>query len=287
MNRIVVNFAPTGMIPKKEHTPYVPISSNEIIEDVHKAWEAGITLVHLHIRDEVTESPDYKKENFGKIINGIRKFAPELIICTSTSGRRFNEFEKRSDVLELEGDLKPDMGSLTLSSMNFMNQASMNEPDMVIKLAEKMLEKGIKPELEAFDTGMINYSKYLIKKGILKPPYYFNILFGNIATVQPGLLHAGIMVNDLPEDSMVSFGAFSDWQLPVNSAAIAMGYGVRVGIEDNIWFDRERTRLAENSMLINRIKDIVKLQGSEIMTSGELRQILKLKKGFGQYGTAD
>ena len=134
--------------------------------------EIGITIVHLHVRDELTEEADYKKETFAKIIEGIRKFAPELIICVSTSGRKFNEFEKRADVLKLEGNLKPDMGSLTLSSLNFMTQASVNDPTMVIKLAKKMLKRGIKPELEAFDTGMVNYSKYLIKKEIIKPPFY-------------------------------------------------------------------------------------------------------------------
>lgn len=287
MDKLIVNFAPTGMVPGKIDTPYVPISCNEIIEDVHKGWEEGITLVHLHIRDESTQEPDYKKENFAKIIKGIRIFAPELIICVSTSGRKFNEFEKRSDVLNLEGDLKPDMGSLTLSSMNFMNQASLNDPDMVMNLAKKMLEKGIKPELEAFDTGMVNYARHLIKKGILRPPYYFNLFLGNIASAQPDLLHAGLMVKDIPDNSMVSFAGLGQFQLPVNSMAVAFGYGVRVGIEDNIWLDEKRTILAGNTIFINRIKEIARNQGREIMTSSELRKQLNLKRGFGQYGAVE
>ncbi|MHC4424427.1 MAG: 3-keto-5-aminohexanoate cleavage protein, partial [Planctomycetota bacterium] len=103
----------------------------------------------------------------------------ELIICVSTSGRVFFEFEKRSAVLDLKGELKPDFGSLTLSSLNFNRQASVNTPQMIQDLAKKMLENNIRAELEAFDLGMINYAKYLIRKNLLKPPCYFNLILGN------------------------------------------------------------------------------------------------------------
>jgi hypothetical protein len=99
-----------------------------------------------------------------------------LVICVSLSGRSFNKFEERSEALELEGFLKPDMGSLTLSSLNFNQIASINSPEMILNLANKMKNLGIVPELEAFDAGMINYAKYLIKKGLLEPPYYFNLI---------------------------------------------------------------------------------------------------------------
>ncbi|MHC1720567.1 MAG: 3-keto-5-aminohexanoate cleavage protein [Clostridiaceae bacterium] len=287
MDKLVINFAPTGMVPKKSDTPHVPVSSDEIVENVYNAWKMGITIVHLHIRDEVTGEADYRKEVYGKIIRNIRAFAPELIICASTSGRKFTEFEKRAEVLDLEGDLKPDMGSLTLSSMNFISQASLNDPSVVTRLAEKMLKKGIKPELEAFDTGMINYSKYLINKGILKPPFYFNILLGSVATAQADLLHAGLMIKEAPEQSIISLSGIGNFQLPINSLAIAMGYGVRVGLEDNIWFDEERTKLASNMDLLARIHKIAEAQGREIMSSPELRERLNLKKGFGEYGTKD
>ena len=203
-DKLIVNFTPTGMIPTKKMTPHVPISISEIIEDVHRATEAGITMVHLHARDEVTEEPSYKKEIYSEIISGIRKFDPFLVICVSLSGRNFKELEQRADALYLEGDLKPDMGSLTLSSLNFNKVASMNSPDMIQNLAAVMMERGIVPELEAFDIGMVNFSKYLVKKNLLKPPYYFNLLLGNIACSQANLLHAGIMIQDLPENSLWS-----------------------------------------------------------------------------------
>ena len=126
INDLIINFTPTGMIPTKAMTPFVPISASEIIEDVHEAWEIGITMVHLHARDPVTGDTTYKAKIYGKIISGIRKFAKNFIICVSLSGRNFKEIEKRAAPLELEGYLKPDMGSLTLSSLNFNKRASIS-----------------------------------------------------------------------------------------------------------------------------------------------------------------
>jgi len=286
-DKYIVNFAPTGMIPKKSVTPLVPITAAEIIADVKRAWEIGITMVHLHIRDELTQQPCYKKETYAEIIGAIREFAPELIICVSTSGRNHADFQKRADVLQLQGTLKPDMASLTLSSLNFNNQASINEPAMIMSLGQEMRRRGIKPELEVFDAGMINYAKYLVKKSILTPPFCFSLILGNIACAQADLLHIGVMINDLPDQSIFSLGGVGDCQLPVNSLAVSMGYGVRVGLEDNLWYDRARTRLASNLELIKRVKKLGRANEKEIMTSAELRSILGLKRGFGEYGVMD
>ncbi len=118
-SELVINFTPTGMIPTKEMTPHVPVSPSEIIEDVHEAYELGITMVHIHARDKVTGEPTYKAEVYEEIILGVRKYAPELVVCVSLSGRNWSEFEKRSEPIQLTGKAKPDMGSLTLSSLNF------------------------------------------------------------------------------------------------------------------------------------------------------------------------
>ena len=198
MKKLIINFTPTGMIPVKEMTPYVPISVSEIIEEVHAAWEAGITMLHLHARDPITGGSSHEKRLYAQLIGGIRTYAPELIICVSLSGRDAPEFEIRAQALELEGSLKPDMGTLTLSSLNFNQKSSINEPEIIQKLAQLMLERGIRPELEAFDAGMINYAKYLYKKRLIAPPFYFNLIMGNIACAQPDLLHLGVMINDLP-----------------------------------------------------------------------------------------
>lgn len=281
---LIINFSPTGMIPSKEMTPYVPVSVQEIIEDVHQAIEVGITMVHLHARDEQTGEPTYKAKIYEKIISEIRKFSKDLIIAVSLSGRNFREFEKRAEPLKLEGDVKPDMGSLTLSSVNFNKEASVNTPDMIQALVNEMLSRSIMPELEAFDAGMINYAKYLEKRGLLKPPHYFNLLLGNIACAQADLLHAGMMIRDLPPDSYWSLAGIGDFQLMMNSVAIAAGGGVRLGLEDNIWYDLARTRLARNVDLIRRIHRLAEDNERKIMAPKELRKLLRLEKGNGKYG---
>jgi 3-keto-5-aminohexanoate cleavage enzyme len=282
---LIVNLAPTGMIPTKEMTTFVPVTVNEVVEDVHEAWEIGITMVHLHARDQDTGVPTYKVEIYAKMIEGIRKFAKDLIICVSLSGRNFGEFEKRAAPLQLDGDSKPDMGSLTLSSLNFNKQASVNDPDMIKALAAEMKKRRIAPEFEAFDSGMINYACYLQNRELVAPPFYFNLLLGNIACAQADIMHAGIMIKDLPDHSFWSLAGIGDYQLKMNSLAIAMGGGVRVGVEDNIWYDRKRTKLARNADFLRRIHTIAEANERPLMSSAELRKRLNLEEGTnGKYG---
>ena len=274
------------MIPTKKMTPHVPISSSEIIEQVHAASELGITMVHLHARDSITGRPTYEKEIYAEILGGIRKYAPTLVLGVSLSGRDFSEFEKRSEAILLKESLKPDMGSLTLSSLNFNKTASINSPQMVQNLAKVMKEKGVVPELEVFDAGMINYAKYLESKNLIQPPYYFNLLLGNIACAQADLLHTGVMINDLPKDSLWSLAGIGDNQLKMNSMSIAVGGGVRVGLEDNIWYDTSRSKLATNIGLIQRIHRLAESNERNIMSPAEFRSKMNLLPGNGSYGRA-
>lgn len=282
-NELIVNLCPTGMIPTKEMTPHVPVMPEEIIEDILRCCEIGVTMVHIHTRNN-EGLPTHESEVYVRILEGVRKYRPDLVCCVSLSGRNFKEFEKRSAVLHLTGDIKPDMGSLTLSSLNFNRIASMNAPEMIKNLASCMFDKGILPELEAFDSGMINFAKYLERKGLIKPPHYFNLLLGNIACAQPTMLHAGVMVNDLPEQSIWSLAGIGNAQLRMNALAIVMGGGVRVGLEDNIWYDDERTVLATNEKLVKRIKLIAGEFGRSIMQPDKLRQLIGLSTSKGQYG---
>jgi len=262
------------MIPTKQMTPHVPVQPNEIIEQALEAAELGVNMVHLHARNPETGEPTYKKEIYAEIINGIRKTNKDIVLGVSTSGRNFSEFDKRSECLELKGNAKPDFGSLTLSSLNFNKQASINSPEMIQKLAGKMLESGIKPELEVFDLGMINYAKYLIRKGLLKAPYYFNLILGNIACAQPTMLNLGLMVNEMPGNSLWSVGGIGNWQLQMNAMAIIAGGGVRVGLEDNIYFDQERSRLALNRELVERVLVFAKTLSRKPYSQKEARKIL-------------
>jgi len=274
-NKLIINFTPTGLIPTREMTPYVPLSPQEIVKEVLEARQYGISMVHLHAREKDGE-PSYKKEIYTDIIKGIRLVDRDLIVCVSTSGRYWTEFEKRSECLTLKSDSKPDMASLTLSSLNFNKQASINSPEMIQQLARMMLDRGIKPELEAFDIGMINYARYLCDKNLLKPPLYFNLILGNIACAQATILNLGMMINELPEGSIWSAGGVGDAQLKMNVSAMINGGGVRVGLEDNIWLTPQRDRLATNLDLLKRIYMISEALGLEIATPKEVRGYLEL-----------
>ncbi len=139
-----------------------------------------------------------------------------------------------------------------------------------------MQERGIKPELEVFDLGMMNYAHYLISKGHLEPPYYFNFILGNIASAQVNLLHLGTLIQELPEDSLWGIGGIGDGQLTANTLGLAQGGGVRVGLEDNIWLDRERTRLASNRELVARVVKIAEQLERRPMSPAEFRTRLRL-----------
>jgi len=275
MYKLIINFAPTGMLPTKEITPHVPISSEEIIKEVSKCTRLGASIIHIHARDEQGD-PTYKKEIFRQIIKGIRKENKDLILCVTTSGRIVSEFEKRAEVLDLEDGYKPDMANLTLGSMNFSKQASINTPDIIQALLNKMTSQQIKPELEVFDLGMINYAKYLIKKELLAPPYYFNLLFGNIASAQPNLLTIAHLINELPEKSIWSLAGIGNCQHFITSLAIPAGGHVRIGLEDFIYFDSNRKILATNEMLISRIRQIADSIGIPVATPQEVRDLLNL-----------
>lgn len=283
--RTIVNFTPTGMIPSKRMTPHVPVSVSEIVETVHAAADIGISMVHLHARDAVTGEPTLAADVYASIIAGVRSVAPDLVVCVSLSGRSGSDLRTRLAPLALDGHLKPDMASLTLSSLNFNQQASVNDPATIQELAAAMQRAGVMPELEAFDAGMINYARYLARKGLIGPPFYFNLILGNIACAQADLLHAGIMIRDLPEGSFWSLAGIGNSQLAMNSVAIAMGGGVRVGLEDAIHFDRRRSTLARNVDLVRRIHALAEIHGRPVMPPAELRNLLGLedgRRGFGR-----
>jgi len=268
------------MLPTREMTPHVPITPDEIIEQVLNARQYGVSIVHLHARGE-DGLPTYRKEVYKEIIDGIRRVdgvgEDALILSVSTSGRNWNEFEKRSECLELEGNSRPDMASLTLSSVNFNRQASVNSPEIIKQLAAKMKEKGIKPELEAFDIGMINYAKYLDRKGLIAPPLYFNLLLGNIACAQANILNLGVMLSELPDHSVWAVGGIGDCQLKMNLNGMINGGGIRVGLEDNLWLTPERKELATNQDLLERIRTVADTINLPMATPREVRLRLNLR----------
>jgi len=276
-DKLIVNFTPTGMVPTKEMTPHVPITVDEIVKDVLVCAEYGVSIVHLHARDE-SGAPTCRKETYGEIIGRIRERRPDLILCASTSGRLWPELEKRAEVLDLAEELRPEMASLTLGSMNFSRTASVNSPDMIKALASRMKDRGVKPELEVFDFGMVNFAKYLARKGMLRGPHYFNILLGNLGTAQPDLLTAGHIIRELPDESIWALAGIGGCQHRMTSLGILMGGHVRIGLEDNIFFDEGRKTLATNEMLVRRVYETARALGREIATPDETRMMLGLER---------
>jgi 3-keto-5-aminohexanoate cleavage enzyme len=265
----IINFTPTGTQPTIENS-FAPLLPNEIIDTVHEANEIGISMVHLHARDEDTLNNTYKKEVYQKIIEGIKKHCPELLICVSLTGRNFPELEKRTEVLQLQ----PDLGSLTMSSLNFPTGASINQPEMILSLIKEMDKYGVQPEIECFDTGMLNYTNYLISKNILSPPYHINFILGNIYNGQCDFGTLSTIKSNLPQNSFVCLGGIGSQQLKSTTYGLLDFDGVRVGLEDNLYFrNREKTT---NIELLKRVHRIMYQFDMTHYTSKQLRE-----KGYG------
>jgi uncharacterized protein (DUF849 family) len=275
---LIINLALTGMVPTKEMTPHVPITPQEIIDTVIRCGEMGVQIAHIHPRD-ADGSPTWKKEAFQRIICGIRSRNEKILISATTSGRNWSEFEKRSECLELEGDDKPDLGSLTIGSLNFIRTASVNPPDIIHQLAQKMADRGVKPELEIFECGMIHKANTMLKTGLIKDNKpYFNILLGSLGTapMHPSAFAAIHVL--IPENAEWSVAGVGPYQLDANLLGIAFGGNVRTGLEDNIYLDKNKKVLASNEQLVQRIVDIAGRMGLKIASFGETCQRLGITK---------
>lgn len=273
---LVINFCPTGMIPTKGMTPHVPITPAEVIDDACQALELGASIVHLHARDE-DGAPTYRAEIYEPMILGIRDHFPEAVIGVSCSGRTFGEFDRRSEVLDLSGRARPDMASLTLTSLDFPTGTSQNSPDMVVALATRMHERGIMPELECFDFGMINAANLLLGRGVLRPPLYYNLLLGSRYSVPATARHLALMVADLPAGAVWSAAGIGLYQLPMNTIAMAMGGHCRTGIEDNIHLDFARRERATNRQMVERLVHLAETFGRPVASHTAARALLGLR----------
>jgi len=272
-DKIIINAAITGCVISKKDTPYLPITISEIVECAKQVQDAGASIVHLHARAD-DGSPSYEADTYCEIVDRIRRECGDLIVCVSLSGRHVQDIEKRAAPLAA----KPDMASLTLGSMNFPTQPSINSPETIRELASRIISAGAVPELEVFEAGFINYASYLIRKSVLKPPYYFNIILGSLGAAPLDLTGLGYMVSLLPTSSTWAVGGIGQYQLDANVMSIAAGGHVRVGMEDCIYYDRARTKLADNIELISRIARIAREMGREPATTAEARQMIGLKE---------
>ena len=272
MNKII-NFTPTGTQTTRDNS-LAPLLPNEIIEEVHSANEVGISIVHLHARDEETKNT-YKKEVYQKIIEGIKKHCPELLICVSLTGRNFPELEKRSEVLQL----LPDMGSLTMSSLNFPSGASINQPNMILSLIDEMNNYGVQPEIECFDTGHLQLAIWLKNQGLIDDPVMIQLCMG-IPWGAPDDMHTFLaMTSSIPKDWTFSAFSISRNQLPFVAMSILAGGNIRVGLEDNIYL--KKGVLATNGDLVKQAVKTAEGMGCTIIGPEQVRKNLKLEKRWG------
>ena len=261
----IINFCPTGTQSSKENS-LAPIHVNEVIDDVLKCAEVGITIAHIHARDEEGKNT-YKKEYFQKIIEGIKKHQPDLLISASLSGRYFQERNYRAEVLSL----KPDFGSLTMSSLNFPTSASVNDPETITWLIQEMEKFGVIPEIECFDAGMLKYTNHLQQTGVFKKPLYINVILGNLFNADADASSIATIQKNIPADSICCFGGIGKQQLKANVVGLLEADGVRVGLEDNFYYE-EKTK-ATNIELVKRIHRIATELNFEIMDAKTLRSL--------------
>lgn len=270
-DRLIVNAAITGMVPTKADSPHVPLSTEEVVACTRRVRDAGASIVHIHARDEHGK-PTCDGGAYAELVEGIQEVCPDIITCVSCSGRKVSDVARRAACLQAGAE----MASLTLGSQNFPNQAVQNPPEVICGLARRMRAAGVVPELEAFEPGFVNYARYLIHKEVLAPPYYFNLILGSLGTAPLDPVGLGYMVQLLPEDATWAVGGIGRYQLDANVMAIAAGGHVRVGLEDNLHYDRERAELADNARLVERIVRIGREMGREPASPAEARRIIGL-----------
>jgi len=264
--KTIITVAPTGAWPKKENNPNVPMTPEEIAEDVYACWKAGAAVAHLHMRDDKGNGT-MDKERFRRTLDLIHEKYPEcdIIYNLTTSGDLYATDETRQEHLK---EIKPEMGSYDCGSMTFLEA-----------LGRNMQEWGIKPEIEAFDPGMIANAAYYLKKGVLKAPLHFQFCMG-CANGIPGSMKNLVFMKETmetlcPGSTWSCFGVGHS-AMEMLYGAVAMGGHIRVGMEDNVMF--ARGQLADsNVQFVERAARVIREFGNEVAAPEEAREILGLK----------
>jgi len=269
MEKLIITIAPTGSIPTKKNNPHVPISPDEIIQTGILCEKVGASIIHIHARNPVDETPSTDFQIFKEIYQGLKQ-ETNLILQISTGGRAGMEYEKRSERLSL----KPEMASLTTGSVNFPSSVYTNSPDLICALAKDMKTYGIKPEIEVFDTGMIQNALDLVDQDIMNQPLHFDFVMGLKGAIPATIENLVHLKNSISYGSTWTVAGIGASQLPMSIHAIAMGGHVRVGLEDCIYFSKGK--LASNEQLVKRIVQVSDIMGRQIATPDEARKILGL-----------
>ena len=280
-NKVIITAAVTGAWPKKENNPNVPMTPQEIADDVYACWKAGAAVAHLHMRDdEGNGTMDTAK--FEETVNLIHTKDPDcdIVLNLTTSGDIHADDEIRVAHVK---KLKPEMASYDCGSMNWLNSGLfLNTPKFLTDCGLLFQELGVKPEIEAFDPGMIGNAAYYIKKGVLKTPVHFQFCMGcanGIAGSMKNLIFMKETADELVGKGNYTWSCFGVGHSAMEMlyGAVALGGNIRVGMEDNVMY--AKGQLAEsNVQFIERAVRVIKEYGKEVATPDEARQILGLAK---------
>lgn len=276
-NKRIITVATTGAWPTKANTPNVPVTPAEIAEEIYNCWKEGAAICHIHVRDD-QERPTMDFAKFEETVRALRAHEDcDIIINLTTSGGvNLNEDDRIRPFVELH----PEMATFDCGSMNWQyNAVFENHPLFLQKIGPLMQEHNVKPEIEAFDPGMIYEAGYYLKKGILKAPLHFQFCMGVAggisATVKNLTFMKDVMDEVAPGSTWSTFGV-GHGAMEIMYAAIAMGGNIRVGMEDNVMY--KKGQLAENNMqFVRRARHLIEEFGREVATPAEARQILNLK----------
>jgi 3-keto-5-aminohexanoate cleavage enzyme len=274
MEKLIITAAITGSRITRDATPYIPIKPDEIITSAIQCWDAGAAIVHLHVRDPNTGLGTPDLGLFRQVVEPLRE-RTDLVLCLTTSGipGRNLSVEERLQPLELE----PELASFDAGSINLGGSVFINTPEFLEGAARIMRQKGVKPELEIFDVGMMVTCLSMRDKGNLEEPLHFQFVLGTpwgSPATPKSLLH---LYEYLPEHSTWSVIGIGKGHLPMAMMGLIMGGHIRVGMEDNIYY-RRGILARSNAQFVERIVRIATEYGREVATPAEAREILRLRR---------
>ena len=269
----IITVATTGAWPTKENNPHVPLTPEEVAEEVFACWKAGAAVAHIHARDE-DGRPSMRFDRFEETVRLIRahRDCDILINLTSAGAPNVPDEERMRHIREL----RPDIASFDAGSMNMQHKfIADNSPEFLEKLGRCMQESKVKTEIEVFDVGMIYDAIYYQKTGVLASPLHFQLVLGAVGGMPAAVENLVFMLNKLPEGS--TWGAFGVGRqsMPILLATLALGGHIRVGMEDNVML--EKGVLAEsNAQLVERAVRVVESCGLSVATPAEARELLRI-----------
>ena len=274
MTKTIITVAPTGAWPTKAHNPRIPLQPKEIAEDVYLCWKAGAAIAHIHVRDG-EGAGSMQLSTFIETVDRIREKC-DILLNLTTSGDLEATDETRQHHLR---EIKPELASFDCGSMNWMhNSLFINHPLFLEKLGQTMLEYGVKPEIEVFDSSFFYNAQHYIKKGVLEAPPYYQFVLGAAGGIAATVENLVFLKSLLPKDyNYWSAFGIGKGHVPILLTTIALGGHVRVGMEDNVFYSQGK--LADsNAQLVQRAARLIKEADREPATPSEAREILGLRK---------